>query len=315
VFVADSTAANAVTVTQLSGIVHGSRPGTFNSGYTAKVTAGSETNYIKNIENVNVQIWNDANSNGQKDWGSEVTFGKNINLAMNVNEIKLDPNDSTKVQGGATLASQMHYAWANGGLGADTFSLSDISSATQTLMNTNQRGLWVRLGAGDDTATGSGFGDNFDMGSGTNYVDGGANAGTTPVGRQGSGHAGRVRGGLDGGQRGDGDATERHRPREQTWHVQQWLHRQGHMRAARPTTSRTSRTSTSRSGTMPTAMAKRTGAAESITFGKNINLALNVNEIKLGPQLPPRYKVEQRWPARCTMRGRMGRQGADTFSI
>jgi hypothetical protein len=99
----------------------------FNGWLHRQGHCGSETNYIKNIENVNVQIWNDANSNGQKDWGSEVTFGKSINLAMNVNEIKLDPNDSTKVQGGATLASQMHYAWANGGLGADTFSLSDIS--------------------------------------------------------------------------------------------------------------------------------------------------------------------------------------------
>ena len=100
---------------------------------------------------------------------------------MNINEVKLDPADATKVLGGGTLANQMHFAWVNGGPTADTFNVAtDISSATQTLMSANQRGVYVNLGAGDDTATGSGFGDNFDMGAGTNHVDGGANAGTAP---------------------------------------------------------------------------------------------------------------------------------------
>jgi hypothetical protein len=69
-------------------------------------------------------------------------------MAVSISEVQIDPNDPTKNVAGGTLASQVHFAWANGGLGADTFSLSDISSATQTLMNTNQRGLWVRLGRG-----------------------------------------------------------------------------------------------------------------------------------------------------------------------
>jgi hypothetical protein len=167
VFVADSTAASAVSGDGTERIVHGSRPGTaFNSGYTAKVSAGAETDYIKNIENVNVQIWNDANSNGQKDWGSgEVTFGKNISLALNVNEIKLgDPNFQTRYKVEQRWPARCTMPGPMEGQGADTFSLTDISSATQTLMSTNQRGLYVNLGAGDDTATGSGFGDNFDMG-------------------------------------------------------------------------------------------------------------------------------------------------------
>jgi hypothetical protein len=70
VFVANSTAANAVTVTQLTSGMSGADATAFNGWVHRQGHGGSDTNYIKNIENVNVQIWNDANSNGQKDWGS-----------------------------------------------------------------------------------------------------------------------------------------------------------------------------------------------------------------------------------------------------
>jgi hypothetical protein len=94
-YVSNSTAANAVTVTQLTSGMSGTDATAFAANYTAKVTSGSEVNYIKNVEAVNVQIWNDANSNGQKDWGNnEVTAGKYINLTVNVSE-NISPSQFT----------------------------------------------------------------------------------------------------------------------------------------------------------------------------------------------------------------------------
>ena len=184
---ADLTAAAVagVTVTALDANASGTDKTAYDAGYRTKVVSGSETDYIKNVENVNVQVWNDINGNGQKDWNSdpsknEVTFGRNIALAVNVGE----------VQASGDLSNQMHYAWANGTAGNDTFSAAvgttDISDATLTLMESHKRGVYVELGAGNDTATGSAYGDNFAMGSGTNYVDGGANEGTTPWGAKAS---------------------------------------------------------------------------------------------------------------------------------
>jgi hypothetical protein len=314
-YVSNSTAANAVTVTQLTSGMSGTDATAFAANYTAKVTSGSEVNYIKNVEAVNVQIWNDANSNGQKDWGNnEVTAGKYINLAMNINEIKLDPNDSTKVQGGATLASQMHYTSANGTAGADTFSLSDISSATQTLMTTNQRGVYVSLGAGDDTATGSGFGDNFDMGSGTNYVDGGANAGTTPWGAKAvdtldlyvsnstAANAVTVTQ-LTSGMSGT-DATAF---------------------AANYTAKVTSGSEVNYIKNVEAVNVQIWNDANSngqkdwgnneVTAGKYINLAMNINEIKLDPNDSTKVQGGATLASRMHYTSANGTAGADTFSL
>jgi transcriptional regulatory protein LevR len=187
-YVADQAAANAVTLTALTGSGTAEEITAFSDGYTLKVVSGSEVNYIKNIEQINVQIWNDKNSNGQKDYGnSEVTFGRNIALAVNVNEVQLDPTDSTKTAQGTKVADQFHLAWANGTAAADTFNAAaDVSANTLAVMATNGRGMYVNLGGGNDKATGTGYGDNFDLGAGTNYVDGGANAGTAPWGGKAS---------------------------------------------------------------------------------------------------------------------------------
>ena len=162
-----------MTVTQLTSGMSGADATAYAGGYTAKVTAGSDTNYIKNIENINVQIWNDANSNGQKDWGSEVTFGKNINLAVSVYE-NIAP-------------SQYTLASVTGTFMADTVDLSTgsplISSALVTGMTTYGRGINADMTAGGgDTVTGSGYGDTVAFGNGINYADGGANAGSPPSG-------------------------------------------------------------------------------------------------------------------------------------
>ena len=183
IFVADQAAANAVAVTALTGGGDATDVAAFTSGYTAKVVSGSETTYLKNIEGINVQIWNDGNGNGQRDWNTEVTPGRYIAMALNISEIQLNPTDNTKTAWGAKVADQHHLAWANGTEGADNFTTStDISTDTLALMDQHGRGLYVDLGAGDDRATGSAYGDNFTMGSGVNYVDGGAQGGTTPWG-------------------------------------------------------------------------------------------------------------------------------------
>jgi hypothetical protein len=86
------------------------------------------------------------------------------------------------------MKDQFHYAWINGTPGSDTFDFSDtsspssISTATRTLMAADQRGIWVDLGSGADTAKGSPYGDNFNIsGSGVKKIDGGDNEGTLRV--------------------------------------------------------------------------------------------------------------------------------------
>ncbi|MEI6601564.1 MAG: hypothetical protein WCN21_13875, partial [Comamonadaceae bacterium] len=156
------------------------------AGYTWMVTydgttntgAGHQVDYLKNIEGISI---NETATN----------TGKWIPLVVNVGEVQLaatqpDPQHPTLMQQGNTtvpLANQMNFAWANGTTGNDSFSVaSDVSTTTQALMVANQRGVYVDLGAGNDTATGSAYGDNFSMGSGVNYVDGGDNLGTSPWG-------------------------------------------------------------------------------------------------------------------------------------
>ncbi|MES2128829.1 MAG: hypothetical protein V4463_16290, partial [Pseudomonadota bacterium] len=167
VYVSGQVQADAVTVTALDGSSSDATDiAAYNggAGYLFKVVnGGGQTAYIKNIEQVNIRLASDS------------SFIKAIGLTVNVGEIQ---DTST-----GNLNNSMHYAWANGTAFGDTFNAdTDISSATRTLMTNNGRGVWVDLGAGNDTVTGSGFGDNIAVGSGTNHVDGGANAGSPPWG-------------------------------------------------------------------------------------------------------------------------------------
>jgi uncharacterized delta-60 repeat protein len=182
VYAANAAAAAAVTATKLSGASGGDDLAAFNAGYTVKVVNGTEIDYVKNIELVSVQVWNDANGNGVMD-GGETTWVRDIPLALIVNEVRVSPTDSTKTVDGQLLSSQFSFAWGEGSLNADTFNAaSDVSAATQTLMSSYGRGVWVDGRGGDDTITGSGFGDDITGGAGTNYIDGGANAGTMASG-------------------------------------------------------------------------------------------------------------------------------------
>ncbi|WP_146179279.1 hypothetical protein [Limnohabitans sp. Hippo4] len=145
---------------------------------------GSETDYLKNIEAISINV-NDANNT----W----LAGQWRNLALDVGEIRLNPTDPTKVDNGNKLVDQMHFAWVNGVSANEKFDYTGtvansetVSAATKTLMEQNKRGLWVDMRGGDDIAVGSPYGDNFNIvlkDSGIDYFDGGANSGTSPWGQ------------------------------------------------------------------------------------------------------------------------------------
>ncbi|MGZ3183193.1 MAG: hypothetical protein ACXU8N_12200, partial [Telluria sp.] len=161
IFVDDAAGAAAVSVTALDGSASGADLTAFNEGYLIKVVSGGETDYLKNVEQINV-FQNDTNK----------TFLRGWNLTVNVTEA---PNTDT--------SGYMHLAWAQGTAFADSFDAATaLSGAIQTRMDTQQRGVWVDMGAGNDTVVGSGYGDDITLGAGTNYADGGANAGSPPWG-------------------------------------------------------------------------------------------------------------------------------------
>lgn len=183
VFVANQSAANAVTATLLAGSSDATDVAAAGLGFVYKLASPStgEVSYLRDIESVRVLQWNDTNGNGRVDEGT--SFFREIPLALKVDGVKLDPNDATKAADGRTLASIAHFGWADGGLLADNFNAStDMPASITTLMNTHSRGVAAFLGGGNDTAVGTGFGDHFNMGGGTNYVKGGANTGTDPQG-------------------------------------------------------------------------------------------------------------------------------------
>lgn len=182
VYAPTASAAAAVTATKLTAGAAGDDLAAFNAGYEFKIVNGNEVDYVKNVELVSVQVWNDANSNGVRDNG-EVNWVRDIPLSMLVNEVRVSTTDPTKTADGQPLASSFSMAWGEGSMNADSFNAaSDVSSATQALMATYSRGVWVDGRGGDDTIAGSGFGDDFTGGAGTNYIDGGANAGTATNG-------------------------------------------------------------------------------------------------------------------------------------
>jgi hypothetical protein len=156
------------------------------TGYTHVLKQGTTVlAYLKNIEIVNIQIWKDFNDDGRVQWNSDPTlneskWAKNIQLAVNVGEIRLDPTDNTKTDWGMKLSEAWHYAWINGTLSADNIVASAlISDRTKALMAANKRGLWIDGGAGDDTITGTDYSDNILGGLGNDKVDGGTSIAPT----------------------------------------------------------------------------------------------------------------------------------------
>ena len=146
-------------------------------GYTYKVVADGEVDYVKNIEAINLHVWNDANGNGAREPG-EATWLRQIRLALQVNEVSESASNPGHDTSGNALSTHMHLAWAYGSASADGFdAATDVSAATSALMAQHARGVFVDTGAGNDTVTGSAWGDNFVTGTGINRLDGGANLG------------------------------------------------------------------------------------------------------------------------------------------
>ncbi|MCC2955192.1 hypothetical protein LK542_06110 [Massilia sp. IC2-477] len=184
VVVADQAAANAVSVTRLTAGMSGADADAFAAGYEVKVVAGSEIDYVKNVEMIKIFRWTDTNGNNTQE-GSELTWVREIPVALRVYESAVSPTDPTKATDGRALKDIWHLATAEGWERNDSFdALTNVSSATQQLMAQQGRGIWVDGGAGDDTLAGSAYGDNFIGGSGTNYIDGRANGGSTPNGQR-----------------------------------------------------------------------------------------------------------------------------------
>ncbi|TFW19979.1 hypothetical protein E4L96_10945 [Massilia arenosa] len=182
VYATTAGGAAAVRVIQLDAASTGFDKGMFDAGYTVKVVNGGETDYLKDIERVVIFGWNDTNNNRIRDNG-ETHYAREVALALRVNEILVNPNNPEQDVDGHPLEDNFHFAWANGWTADDTFSaLSNVSAATRALMDQWQRGVYVDTGAGNDTITGSAYGDSITAGSGTNRVDGGANTGTAPDG-------------------------------------------------------------------------------------------------------------------------------------
>jgi hypothetical protein len=160
------------------------------NGYTHVLKRGTTVlAYLKNVEQINVQIWKDFNEDSRVQWDADPTknesqWVKNFQLAVNVGEIRLKPNDDTKTDWGINLSDAYHFAWINGTLGADTITADSLVSVrTKNLMEANKRGLWIDAGAGDDTITGSPYADNILGGDGKDKVDGGTNI--APTGQKG----------------------------------------------------------------------------------------------------------------------------------
>jgi len=182
IYVANAAAGNAATATVLDAGSTGADQVAFSEGYQFKIVSGDETDYVKNVEAVNIFTYADSNGNGMRDPG-ESQFLRQIPLSVMVNEQQVNASDATKDPSGNLLSTYMHLAWFNGSLGSDTVVVSSqLSTSGLALLGTVGRGVFADLGAGDDTITASGYGDNVTLGTGTNYYDGGANAGTDPQG-------------------------------------------------------------------------------------------------------------------------------------
>jgi hypothetical protein len=156
------------------------------SGYTNKILVGTTVlAYIKGVEFVNIQIWNDKSGDGKRQWdanpdNNEMTWVSNIRLVVDVNEIRVSSTDSSKTEWGSNLSDAYHMAWINGTASGDTIAVKSLlSSSTQTLQAQYKRGVYVDGGAGADTITGSDYSDNIVGGAGNDLVDGGTHLAPT----------------------------------------------------------------------------------------------------------------------------------------
>jgi uncharacterized delta-60 repeat protein len=167
VSVADQAAANAVQAEKLTSSSTGAALDAFNTGYQYAVRYGSDVTYVKGIERVSIELAS----------GSSSSWVRDIPLAVVVNEANLAD---------ASIANNYHLAWVNGTKDSETIDLSGatplLSAGLRTALDTYDRGVWVDGGEGNDTITGTAYGDNFRNGVGNSFIDGGANAG--PAGQQ-----------------------------------------------------------------------------------------------------------------------------------
>ncbi len=172
---------DAFAVTELSAASTGADLAAFNSGYTFKVTSGAaETDYLKNVEGVTVQFWNDLNGNGRRDSGE--TRSKVVNLALEIFEERLDPANPGYLVDGGPIAEVSALAHVTGTPFADIFDVAiNLSATGRALMDSVQLGLNIDTRAGNDIIKTSAYADKIIAGTGVNHIDGGAGVDTLDV--------------------------------------------------------------------------------------------------------------------------------------
>jgi hypothetical protein len=156
VTVSTTAEANAVQVTQLVAGGTGADADAAALGYTHKVSAAGETDYIKGIELVTVEV-SDGNS---------TSWDHDVNLAVLVNPYDLSPAESV---------NWSQVAEVNGTPWGDVIDASGtlLPASLQTEMATSKRGININGGGGGDTITGSAYPDTIVNGAGNDHVDGG----------------------------------------------------------------------------------------------------------------------------------------------
>jgi hypothetical protein len=172
---------DAFSVTELSSASTGADLTAFDSGYTYKVTSGAaETDYLKNVESVFTQFWNDLNGNGRRDSGE--TRSKLVSLTLGIFEERLDPANPGYLIDGGPIAEASKLAYVTGTPFADTFDVGiNLSATGRALMDSAQVGMTIDTGAGNDIIKTSAYADQIVAGTGVNHIDGGAGVDTLDV--------------------------------------------------------------------------------------------------------------------------------------
>jgi Ca2+-binding RTX toxin-like protein len=172
---------DALAVTELSSASTAADLAAFNSGYTFKVTSGAaETDYLKNVESVTAQFWNDVNGNGRRDSGE--TRSKLVSLTVGIFEERADPANPGYLIDGGPIAEVSKLAHVTGTPFADTFDAgADLTATGRALMDSALIGMYIDTGAGNDIIKTSAYADQIIAGTGVNHIDGGAGVDTLDV--------------------------------------------------------------------------------------------------------------------------------------
>jgi hypothetical protein len=73
IYVGSQAELEAVQLVALTGTLSGLDAAAQAAGYQYKIVAGAEIDYVKNLEQYNVSIWDDKNGDGVRDYANDAT--------------------------------------------------------------------------------------------------------------------------------------------------------------------------------------------------------------------------------------------------